>query len=179
MNEEKIFSKQEEPTEKTVRKRKRKLPPEYNQVNEFVKWYEQEVTSKADKDVDFVEVGYRAYVRFFDILQADYTISKVIGHSISRFPERRMYTWFDEDGGWNGADYVGMAKIRKKFLENEAKLHMYGDYSLQELGMYGGGKRKENPYAHQYLSYAYYEKLYWDAVVKDMKEKILDLFQSK
>lgn len=180
MSEEKIFSKQEdEGVQKVSRKRKKRLPPEYYGVNDFVKWYEAEVTSKKDKDVDFVEVGYRAYSKFFEILRADIDISRVIGHSITRFPMRRMYNWIDEDGGWNGVDYIEMAKIRKKFLERESKLNMFGDYSLSELGMYGGGVKAENPFANQYLSYAYYEKIYWDSVVKDMKEKILNLYQKK
>lgn len=181
MNEEKIFSQEEqnENTTKKVIRVKKRLPKEYYEVNEFVKWYEEEVTSKADKDVDFVEIGYRAYAKFFDILQADLDISRVIGHYITRFPMRRMYNWIDEDDGWNGVNFVEMAKIRREFLKIEEELKMFGDYSLAELGMYGGGVKAENPFANQYLSYAYYEKLYWDSVVKDMKEKILNLYQKK
>lgn len=180
MSEEKIFLNQEtEVGPKLSNKRKKRLPKEYYDVNEFVKWYEQEVSSKPDKEVDFVETGYRAYAKFFEILRADFSISKIIGHSVTRFPMRRMYNWIDEDGGWNGVDYIEMAKIRKKFLERESKLNMFGDYSLSELGMYGGGVKAENPFANQYLSYAYYEKIYWDSVVKDMKEKILNLYQKK
>ena len=174
MKKEQIFSKPE-----TTRTRKKRLPKEYYKVNEFVKWYKQEVVDKPDRDIDFVEVGYQAYDKFYIILQLDFGIAKIIGHSVTRFPDNRSYDWVDEDGEWNGSTFIEMSTVRKKFLNQESEENFYGDYSIEKLGISGGGYREENPYANVYLSYAYLEKFFWDAVVRDMQEKILNLYQKK
>ena len=174
MNKEQVFSKSE-----NSRKRKKRLPQEYYGVNDFVKWYKAEVAQKPDKEIDFVEIGYTAYDKFYTNLKLNMEIAHIIGHAITRFPDNRTYDWIDDDGEWDSTDYLGMARIRKKFLNREKEECFYGDYSLETLGTHGGGFREENPCANVYLSYAYLEKYFWDAVVKDMQEKILNLYQKK
>lgn len=138
------------------------------EILSFISWYEDQVNDKRDKDINFVQLGYEAHYRYFHLVEKYPDVAKLSGHNISIGAANRCYSWMDNEGLWHNWTKEKMLEHYKIFIDQENEKHLYGDYSLWEIGPLGGGIGFTYA-ACAYLSYAYNEKCLWQDTIQSIK----------
>ena len=141
------------------------------EVLSFISWYENQVNGKRDKDINFVQLGYEAHDRYWHLVDKYPDVAILSGHTISITAADRYYSWMDDEGSWHNWKKDQMDEYYQAFMTQENEKHIYGDYSLWEIGPLGGGRNFAYA-ACAYLSYAHSEKWRWQATIQSLKKLI-------
>jgi len=140
------------------------------EVIAFIRWYEDRVVGKRDKDINYVQLGYEAHDRYWQLVRQYPEIAVLTGHEIEVTAINRVYSWIDGEASWYNWEYDKMEAHYRRFIEQEARLNLHGDYSLREIGPMGSSRAYESV---AYLSYAYYESWRWQKTIQALRELIV------
>jgi len=136
------------------------------EILSFISWYEDQVNGKRDKDINFVQLGYEAHDRYCHLIEKYPNVAILSGYKINITADDRYYSWTDSEGLWHNWKRERMEEHYQSFISQENEKHLYGDYSLWEIGPVVGSKDCA------YLSYAYYEKWRWQDIIQSLKKLI-------
>lgn len=139
------------------------------EIAALIHWYEGKINGKKDSETNFVELGFEAHDRYWQLTRKIPEVQSISGHGIELPAQERFYSFIDDEGNWHNWRKSDMDAHYQSFLNQEEQKHFFGDYSLADTGPFGGGDKY--PYsAVAYLSYSYYEKARWASTIADLKK---------